>query len=312
MSRAETAAGPPPWFIAGPTASGKSALALDLARRIGGEIVNADSMQIYADLRVLTARPSPEEEVLAPHHLFGVADAAEAWSVGRWLRAATAVLADIAARGRPAIVVGGTGLYFRALTRGLADIPEVPAATRLRVAAQYDDLGEAAFRARLAAVDPVAAGRIAAGDRQRLTRAFEVHAATGRALSDWARATRGPLADRRWRAVVLDPPREAIYRRCDERLAEMVDAGALDEVARLISRGIDPHLPAMKALGVAPFAACLRGDIGRDEALARARLETRRYVKRQTTWFRHQHPDWPRAANPADFTRALDYGSRAP
>src|SRR5579871_3832296 len=168
------------WLIAGPTASGKSALALRLARAAGGEIVNADALQLYRDLHVLSARPTPDEEALAPHHLFGTADAAEGWSVGRWLRAATEVLAAIAARGRPAIVVGGTGLYFRALTAGLADIPAVPTTVRAEVQALYDEVGEAAFRTRLAEVDPAAARRIAGGDRQRLTRAYEVFVASGR------------------------------------------------------------------------------------------------------------------------------------
>ena len=282
-------------LIAGPTASGKSALALRLAQSTGGEIVNADSMQVYADLRVLTARPSPEEEAAAPHHLFGVADAAEAWSVGRWLKAATATLAQIAGRRRPAIVVGGTGLYFRALTQGLADVASVPAAVRAKVQALYDEIGEAAFRTRLAEVDPAAAERIATADRQRLTRAYEVFAASGRPLSAWQARTSPTLAPGSWRALVLEPPREAIYARCDLRLEAMLAAGALEEVARLIGRGLDARLPAMKALGVAPFAANLRGDIGLDEALARARQDTRRYAKRQVTWFRNQASDWPRA-----------------
>ena len=284
-------------LIAGPTAGGKSALALRLARAGGGEIVNADSMQVYADLRVLTARPSPEDEAAAPHHLFGVADAAEAWSVGRWLRAATAALAEIASRARPAFVVGGTGLYFRALTVGLAEVPAVPMRVRAEVQTLYDAIGEPAFRERLDQVDPEAAGRIAGADRQRLTRAYEVFAATGRPLSDWNRETRPVLAPGSWRGLVVEPPRDALYARCDARLAAMLEGGALDEVARLMARGLDPSRPAMKALGVAPFAAHLRGDMGLDEALAQARQDTRRYAKRQITWFRNQAPDWPRAGD---------------
>ena len=295
------------WLIAGPTGGGKTALALDLAGETGAEIVNADSMQIYADLLILTARPSAQDEARARHHLFGIADAAEAWSVGRWLRAATAVLSEIAAHGRPAIVVGGTGLYFRALTRGLADIPVVPVQVRADVATLYDDLGEIAFRERLARVDPTAAARIAPGDRQRLTRAWEVHAATGRSLSDWRATALTPPVARGWRGVVLDPPRAEVYRRCDDRLSTMLEGGALDEVAALIARNLAPGLPAMKALGVAPFAAFLAGEISRDEALAQARQDTRRYVKRQTTWFRTQTPDWPRITGSADFTRNLGY-----
>ena len=285
----------PVTLIAGPTASGKSALALRLAGSTGGEIVNGDSMQVYGDLRVLTARPSPRDEAAVPHHLFGVADAAEAWSVGRWLKAATVILAEIAGRGRPAIVVGGTGLYFRALTQGLAEVAAVPAAVRAKVQALYDEIGEAAFRTRLAEVDPASAERIATADRQRLTRAYEVFAASGRPLSAWQARTDPTLTPGSWRGLVLEPPRETIYARCDQRLAAMLEAGALEEVARLIGRGLDARLPAMKALGVAPFAAYLRGDLGLDEALARARRDTRRYAKRQVTWFRNQASDWPRA-----------------
>jgi tRNA dimethylallyltransferase len=254
-------------------------------------------MQVYADLRVLTARPSPADEATAPHHLFGVADAAEAWSVGRWLRAATAVIAEIAGRGRPAIVVGGTGLYFRALTIGLADVPAVPARVRAEVQALYDELGAEAFRDRLSAVDPQAADRIAGADRQRMTRAYEVFAATGRALSDWNRGTHPPLAPDSWRGAVLEPPRDVLYAHCDARLAAMVGGGALEEVARLVGRRLDASRPIMKALGVAPLAAHLRGEISQEAALARACQDTRRYAKRQITWFRNQAPDWPRAAN---------------
>ena len=285
------------WLIAGPTASGKSALALALAERTGAEIVNADSMQLYSDLAVLTARPGPEDLARASHRLFGVADGAEAWSVGRWLRAAEPALADIAARGRPALVVGGTGLYFRALTQGLSPIPPVPEATRDAVEADYAALGEPAFRARLAGLDPAAAARIAPGDRQRLVRAASVAMATGRALTDWqAEAGEAPLSD--WRGLVLDPAREALYARCDARLGAMLDAGALDEVRGLLARGLDPALPVMKALGVPEFAAVVRGEAGIDEALVAARQSTRRYAKRQATWFRNQTPDWPRLSEP--------------
>ncbi len=295
-----TAGGAPAvWLVGGPTAGGKSALALDLAARTGGEIVNADSMQVYADLRVMTARPSPEDEATVPHHLFGIVDAGEAWSVGRWLRAATTVLTEIADRGRPAIIVGGTGLYFRALTHGLAEVPPVNEAGRRAAQAEYDRLREGPFRDRLAAVDPFAADRIEVGDRQRLTRAWEVYAATGRSLSDWQADTTPTLPAGAWRGLVLDPPRDDLYARCDARLQAMVGNGALEEVARLAARGLDPILPAMKALGVAPFAAHLRGEIDLDDAVAQAAQDTRHYAKRQTTWFRNQTPDWPRFPNAA-------------
>ncbi len=285
---------PSVWLIAGPTASGKSALALRLAQALGGEVVNADSMQLYADLRTLTARPSPADEAQAPHHLYGVADAAETWSVGRWLTAARHVLDDIAARGRIAVVTGGTGLYFQALTKGLADIPSVPEAVRTAARADYERMGEAAFRQALAERDPHAAARIESGDRQRLLRAFEVATATGVPLNAWQSSTTPTLAEGSWRAVALEPPRAALYARCDARLAAMVEHDALAEVQALAARGLDPTLPAMKTLGVREMAAHLAGGLTLAQALALAQQETRRYAKRQSTWIRNQTPDWPR------------------
>jgi tRNA dimethylallyltransferase len=284
------------WLIAGPTASGKSALALRLAREIGGEIVNADALQLYRDLRILSARPSAEEEASAPHHLFGTADAANGWSVGRWLAAAKTALAAIAARGRPAIVVGGTGLYFRALTAGLADIPPVPRAARDAAELAYDTGGESAARATLAALDPVAEARISPGDRQRLTRALAVAQATGRPLSAWQAETRPAIAPDAWRAVVLEPSREPLYTRIDARLTAMAAAGAVEEAAALMQRGLDPRLPAMKAVGLRELAASATGETTLEDAIAAAQQATRRYAKRQLTWFRHQTPDWPRIA----------------
>lgn len=284
----------PIWLIAGPTGSGKSALALRLAEAVGGEIVNADSMQLYRDLSVLTARPTPADEARVPHHLYGVADAADSWSAGRWLTAAREALALIAERGAPAIVAGGTGLYLHALTEGLADIPPVGALTAAAAEAAFDEQGEAMFRRRLAQGDPRAAARIMPGDRQRLVRAWAVFTATGRALSDWqARTAPAPTAAG-WRGVVLTPPRAELYRRCDERLASMARAGALGEVAALLARGLAPGLPAMKALGVSAFADQLAGRLSPAEALARAQRETRHYVKRQLTWLRHRMTPWPR------------------
>lgn len=290
------------WLIAGPTASGKSALALRLAQATQAEIVNADALQLYADLRVLSARPSPLEEAQAPHHLFGIADAADGWSVGRWARAATQVLDEIAARSRPAVVVGGTGLYFSALTLGLADIPAIPASAREQAQAEFEALGEDAFRARLSEPDPAAAARIAFGDRQRLVRAWEVLAHTGVALSDWQAATSPILAPGAWHALALEPPREALYARCDARLAAMVGHGALEEVAGLAARDLSPDLPAMKAVGYRELAAHLRGETGLEAALVAAQRETRRYAKRQSTWLRGQMAGWPRidAAEPND------------
>lgn len=251
-------------------------------------------MQLYAGLRVITAGPSPEETARAPHHLFGTVDPADGWSVGRWLRAATEVLDAIAARGRPAVVVGGTGLYFRALTQGLAEIPPVAADVRRATGAEYEALGEEAFRARLAKVDPAAAARIAPGDRQRLCRAWEVHAATGRTLTDHQASAEGALPPGRWTAVALEPPRPELYARCDARLHAMIRDGAVDEVRALTARDLDPALPAMKAVGVREFAAHLRGEADLDAAIAAAQQETRRYAKRQLTWMRGQMADWPR------------------
>ena len=284
----------PVHLIAGPTASGKSTLAVRLALEIGGEIVNADSMQVYRDLRVLTARPSPAQEVAARHHLFGVLDGAEAWSVGHWLRTVDPILDEIAARGRTAIVVGGTGLYFHALTRGLAETPPVPDAVRDATVGRLAEIGEPAFRAALSAVDPTAEARISKGDSQRLVRALAVFTVSGRSLTDWQAATSPRLPAGAWRGVVINPPRETLYQRCDDRLEQMLAQGALDEVAALMSRGLDARLPVMKALGVAPLAACLSGAMSRTQALAQTRMDTRRYAKRQTTWLRHQTPDWPR------------------
>ncbi len=287
-------------LIAGPTASGKSALALKLARETGGELVNADSMQIYGGLPVLTAGPSAEDLAQAPHHLFGEVDAAQAWSVGRWLTAAITVLDDIASRGRTAIVVGGTGLYFKALTDGLADIPPVSETQREISALLFAAQGEPEFRDVLAELDPEAEARIEIGDRQRLLRAHAVAIATGKSLTAWQTDTKPTLAEGTWKGLVLEPPRAELYDRCDARLGLMVEHGALDEVRAMEARGLDPALPALKALGYRELAAHLRGETSLDEALDAARQETRRYAKRQMTWFRNQTPDWERASPAKD------------
>ena len=285
-------------LIAGPTASGKSAYALRLAEETGGEIVNADSMQIYAGLRVLTAAPPPDETARAPHHLFEVVDAAVGWSVGRWQEAAIKVLAEIEARGRPAIIVGGTGLYFRALTHGLADVPPVSETQREISGLLYAARGEAEFREILKPLDPEAEARIETGDRQRLVRAHAVAIATGKSLTSWQTDTKPAIAPGGWTGVVLDPPRADLYARCDARLSVMVEQGALDEVRAMEARGLDPSLPALKAVGYREFAAHLRGETTLDQALDAARQETRRYAKRQLTWFRNQTPDWERISVP--------------
>jgi tRNA dimethylallyltransferase len=282
-------------LIAGPTASGKSALALEAAQRAGGVIINADSQQLYADLQILTARPSPADMSMVEHRLYGVADAADAWSVGRWSRAVRDELTALEADGRAAFIVGGTGLYFTALTTGLADIPQVPPAVRDEVAAALAEEGEAIFRRRLAERDPPSEARIASGDQQRLIRAMSVIHHTGRALSDWTANTHPLLPPGSWKGMVLEPERSALYARCDARVSWMVDNGALEEVRRLLDRGLDPGLPAMKAVGVREFAAVLKGEISLERGVDDVRQATRRYAKRQLTWFRNQTGDWPRS-----------------
>jgi tRNA dimethylallyltransferase len=280
-------------LLAGPTASGKSALAMQMAQETGAVIVNADSQQLYADLRVLTARPSPEDEAAVEHRLYGVADAADAWSVGRWSRAAMAELGRIEA-GRPVIIVGGTGLYFTALTKGLADIPEVPEEARAAATDEFASVGEAAFRRRLAELDPAAEARIAPGDRQRLVRAMAVATHTGRALSDWTADTRPLLAPGSWTGRVLEPDRATLYARCDARVGRMIEDGALGEVRALLARRLDPESPVMKAVGVRELAAHLAGRTTAEEAADAVRQATRNYAKRQLTWFRNQTPGWRR------------------
>lgn len=281
-------------LIAGPTASGKSALALARAQETGAVIINADSQQLYADLRILSARPSVEDEARAEHRLYGVADAAEAWSVGRWSRAVVPLLAELTDASRPVLLVGGTGLYFTALTKGLADIPDIPTETRDAVEAAFDAEGEAAFRRRLSALDPQAAQRIESGDRQRLIRAMAVAEHTGRALSDWTADTTPLLAPGSWTGTVIEPDRQTLYANCDRRVSVMIDQGALDEVRALTARGLDPALPAMKAVGVRELAAHLAGETSLDQATAATRQATRNYAKRQLTWFRNQTPGWGR------------------
>lgn len=255
-------------------------------------MVNADSQQLYEGLRLLSARPSAEDEAQVPHALFGLADAATAWSTGQWLRAAQQLLQSDA---RPLIFVGGTGLYFHALLNGLSDIPPVPDAVRETVAAALEAGGERAFRARLAAVDPGAEARIGPSDRQRLTRAMAVFEATGRSLSDWQSAPgRSVLAGLDVERAVLERPREELYARCDARVDAMIRSGAVDEVRALLDRRLDPDLPAMKAVGVREIARFLDGLCTLDDAVNAMKASTRQYAKRQLTWFRNQTPDWPR------------------
>lgn len=281
-------------LIAGPTASGKSTLALALARAHGGTIVNADAMQVYGDLRVLTARPSPAEESSAPHRLYGTVDGATNHSVGHYLTKAAEALAAIGREGGLPIVVGGTGLYLRALEHGLSEIPAVPDAVREGVRAEAEGRATAALHADLARLDPEGAARLAPGDRLRILRALEVFAATGRPLAAFQGARRpGPLATERCLRLFLAPERAQLVARIDARFRAMVTDGALDEVAALAARGLDPMLPVMRAHGVPALLAHHVGALDLEAAVARGQADTRRYAKRQFTWFRHQAgPGW--------------------
>jgi tRNA dimethylallyltransferase len=286
-------------LIAGPTASGKSALALELAAATGGVIINADSMQVYRDLKVITARPAAEAEARIPHRLYGEVDAAINFSAGAWLAAASAILAEARAQNRPPIFAGGSGLYFKALTRGLSAAPPVPAAIRESVRARLERDGVEALHAALAQRDPASAERLKPRDRTRIARALEVVEATGRSLTDWHRDGLPPLLPRgSFSALFLEPDRDELYARIDARFDAMLAAGALEEVASLAARQLDPLLPAMKAHGVPALIRHLRGEITLDEAAAIGRADTRHYAKRQFTWFRHQLPEfeWVRPA----------------
>lgn len=277
-------------LIAGPTASGKSRLAVEIARETGGTVVNADSMQVYRDLRIITARPGPDDEAAAPHRLFGHVDGAVNFSVGRYLDDASALLGTLGAS--LPILVGGTGLYLRALRDGLSEIPPVPDAIRARVRAEAEGAASPDLHAALARRDPEGAARLRPADRQRILRALEVQAATGRPLAAFQGARNpGPLAGRRCLAVFLAPDREALREAIDRRFERMTEAGALDEVRALAARALDPALPVMRAHGVPGLLGHLAGEVTLAEAVARGQADTRAYAKRQFTWFRHQMPD---------------------
>jgi tRNA dimethylallyltransferase len=272
--------------VAGPTASGKSAAALAIAEAFGGTVINADSMQVYRDLPVLTAQPSAAARARAPHRLYGVLPADERCTVGRWRALAQAEIAAAHDDGRLPIVCGGTGLYLKALMQGLAPIPDVPPPIRAATAARHAALGAERFHAELAQLDPVMAARLAPGDTQRVRRAHEVITATGRSLAAYQAETDGASGD--FITLLLMPPREVLNAACARRCQAMMDGGALEEVQALLARNLAPDLPAMKALGVRELARHLRGELDRGEALALFRQATRQYAKRQYTWFRHQ------------------------
>jgi tRNA dimethylallyltransferase len=292
-------------LIAGPTASGKSAAALALAQRFGAVVVNADSMQVYRDLRILTARPTPDEERLAPHRMFGTIDGAVNFSAGRWARAARESLAEIGER--PVIFVGGTGLYFRALTDGLSDMPPVPEAVRAKVRRDAEGRATAELHGELRARDPETAARLDKSDRQRTLRALEILASTGRPLVSFLGARAPPaLAAGEWGGLYLAPDRTEVGARIDARFDAMLAHGALEEVAALTARRLDPALPVMRAHGVPHLTAYLEGGLALDEAARRSKLDTRHYAKRQFTWARHQLSGF-RWVAPAE---AVDEGAR--
>ena len=277
---------PPALLVAGPTASGKSALAIALARRFGGTIVNTDSMQVYRELRILTARPSPDDEAAVPHVLYGIRPSAEAGNAAWWRGEALAAMTAIHAAGRIPILTGGTGLYFAALTQGLADIPDPGEAARTEAREQLRDRGPEALHASLAKVDPATAARLRPTDGQRIARAWEVWRGTGMGLAAWQRRTLPPAL---WRyfAVRLDPPREALRAAIATRFSAMRAAGAIEEVRALLAQSLDPALPAMRAHGVPEISAYLAGTLTLEEAGRRVELVTGQYTKRQATWFRH-------------------------
>ena len=298
----------PAILIHGPTASGKSALATELARRLGGEVINADSMQVYRDLQVISARPTQDEMAGVPHHLFGYVDAGARYSTGDWLEAARAEILRLQRLNKSAVIVGGTGLYLLALTQGLSDIPPVPDEIRAEVRAISEAEGADGLRRRLMPHDPDLAERLGSGDRQRLARAYEVWLATGRPLSDFQTERQPPvLKDGEWMGVALTPPRAALYRKIDRRFEGMLMQGAMAEARALVARDLDPELPCMKALGMPSLAAFVRGEISAEEAAESAKRDSRRYAKRQFTWIGRQFPFWPRIPSPeiADRLRVI-------
>lgn len=282
-------------LIAGATASGKSVYALDVARRSGGIIINADSMQVYDALRLLTARPSLQEERLAPHRLYGHIPASQAYSVGKWLLDAEREIRSAVGEGRPAIVVGGTGLYFKALLEGLSPIPEIPPAIRAHWRAEAGRLAPSALHEVLQQHDPMAAAVLRPSDPQRIVRALEVIEATGQSLLAWQKMPGvGAITDLAVQRALVHRPRDDIVARADARLERMMALGAFEEVEALARQNLDPNLPAMRALGVRPLMAFLAGEIDRETAIATTKQDTRRYVKRQITWQRRYMMSWNR------------------
>ena len=285
-------------LIAGPTASGKSALALRLAETTGGVVINADSAQVYRDLPILSAAPSKEDRQRAEHLLYGVLDGATPCSAVEWAAMAKSEIGRLHDAGRLPILVGGTGLYLRTLLDGIAPVPPIDPDVRAKVRAN----SVAENLAQLTPLDPVAATTLNPGDTARISRALEVVKSTGRTLKRWQEQRAGGIGRTiELHALVLLPPRQWLYERCDRRFAEMVEQGALAEVGSLLKRGLDPDLPVMRAIGVNELGAHLRGELALEQAIAAGQQATRRYAKRQYTWFTHQPPpDWPRFHDPLE------------
>jgi tRNA dimethylallyltransferase len=289
---------PPVALIAGPTASGKSALALNLAEQVGGVIVNADSAQVYRDLPILSAAPRPNELARAEHRLYGVLDGPKACSAADWAAMARREIEDVHASGRLPILVGGTGLYLRTLLQGIAPVPPIDP----RIRRQVREASVEKNRERLLQLDSQSAARLNPADRLRIARALEVVLSTGKTLAEWQSRREGGIGGAvALRPLILLPPREWLYRRCDERFAAMVEGGAAEEVRALLERSLSPDLPVMRGIGVREISAWLSGEASREEAMAAGQQATRRYAKRQYTWFAHQPPqEWPRFREPLE------------
>ena len=282
-------------LIAGPTASGKSAAALALAESLNGVVINADSMQVYRELRILTARPSPQDEARVPHALYGFVPALEAYSAGRWLEDAGKAIAQAERQGRLPVITGGSGLYFKALLEGLSPIPDIPPEIRARWRAQARKKTPQELHHILRGRDPETAAQLRPSDPQRLVRALEVLDATGRPLADWQKEPGEPLlGEDEVARICIMPPRDSLYARIDKRFDAMLEEGALEEVKNLAALTVDPDMPVMRALGVRPLMALLSGDVQREDAVARAKSETRHYAKRQLTWAKSNMIAWKR------------------
>lgn len=306
-SPARDTAEPAPLLVAGPTAGGKSALALALAEAEGGVLVNADSQQVYGGWRILTARPAPAEEARAPHRLYGHVGLGTPYSVGAWLREAAAAIEAARAEGRVPIVVGGTGLYFKALTTGIAPIPAVDPAVRAEGEARLERLGLARFARALAEADPATAATLDLRNPMRVLRAWEVLEATGEGLAVWRARTGPPVVDpAHARRIALLPPRARLFERIEARLDAMIGEGVLDEVAAVMDLGLPPEAPGLKPVGAGELMAHLAGRLSLDDALRAAKTQTRRYAKRQLTWIRNQMADWPALSEPDPAARLAE------